>query len=73
MPEDSDAMKVSSSSSSLMEISAALRLRPLGAPLVVEAALAFLAFVVRGLALADSGGDEEEVVVLKPFLMHLYC
>ena len=79
MVEDSGAMRVSSSSSSFMDISAALRLRPLGAPLAVEAGVAFLALVVGVLALADCGeaeaaAEEEEVVVaLKPFLRLLYC
>ena len=79
MVEDSGAMRVSSSSSSLVDISAALRFRPLGAPLAVEAEVAFLALVVGVLALADCGEvetpaeDEEEVVALKPFLRLLYC
>ena len=71
----------SSSSSSLIEISAALRLRPLAVPFLPEAGVAFLPFVVEGLSLADWGeveavaedDDEEVVVVLKPFLMFLYC
>ena len=71
--DDSGAMRLSSSSSWLMEISAALRLRPLAAPLVVVGAeLAFLAFAVVVVGLA-CGELEEGVVVLKPFLMVLYC
>ena len=63
-------MKASSSSSSLMVISAALRLRPL----VAEVGVAFLAFVVvEGLDLVDGEEEEEEVVVLEPSLMALYC
>ena len=64
-----------------MEISAALRLRPLaGAPLVVvvvEAEVAFLPFAFLPLAAGGEGEaapeDEEVVGVLKPFLMVLYC
>ena len=71
----------SSSSSSLIEISAALRLRPLAVPFFPEAGAAFLPFVVEGLSLADWGevetvAEEEEdevLVVLKPLLMFLYC
>lgn len=70
--EDSGAMRVSSSSSSTFEISAALRLRPFAAPLVVEADVA-LAFEAEVLALAAWGVDEEVVGVLKPFLIVLYC
>ena len=53
-----------------MVISAALRLRPL----VAEVGVAFLAFVVvEGLDLVDGEEEEEEVVVLEPSLMALYC
>ena len=66
-------MKASSSSSSLMVISAALRLRPL----VAEVGVAFLAFVVvEGLDLVDGeeeDDEEEVVVVLESSLMALYC